>query len=101
MKWNPFGKNKQSSDSASDAVAPSSVPGMPDPSKMGMLERIAYNRFLKMSPAEREKVMKKALTPKNVEKHKDEILASLEAMRKSRQISDDQYRLAKAKFGLK
>jgi hypothetical protein len=41
------------------------------------------------------------MTPKNVEKHKDEILSSLEAMRKSGQISDDQYRLAKAKFGLK
>lgn len=77
------------------------VPGMPDPSKMGMFERMAYKRFLKMSPTEREKVMKKALTPKNVEKHKGEILASLEAMRKNKQISDDQYRLAKAKFGLK
>lgn len=96
MKWNPFKKN----DEGKPAELPT-VPGMPDPSKMGMLERIAYKRFLKMSPAEREKVMKKALTPKNVEKHKDEILSSLEAMRKSGQISDDQYRLAKAKFGLK
>ncbi len=34
-------------------------------------------------------------------KHKDEIMASLEAMRKAGQMSDDQYRLAKARFGLK
>lgn len=77
------------------------APGMPDPKNMGMLQRLAYKRFLSMSPAEREKVIKKTMTPKNVEKHKDEILTSLEAMRKSGQISDDQYRLAKAKFGLK
>lgn len=98
MKWNPFRKEKK--DEQDDAVQ--NVPaGMPDPKEMGVFQRFAYNRFLKMSPAEREKVMKKALTPKNVAKHKDEILSSLEAMRKSGQISDDQYRLAKAKFGLK
>lgn len=108
MKWNPFsakggsasGGKKSDDKEKKDGELPS-VPGMPDPKNMGMLERLAYRRFLKMSPAEREKVMKKALTPKNVAKHKDEILASLEAMRKSGQISDDQYRLAKAKFSLK
>ncbi len=98
MMWNPFKKN-DSGEKKEEALP--NVPGMPDMENMGMLEKIAYKRFLKMSPKEREKVMQKALTPKNVEKHKDEILASLEAMRKNRQISDDQYRLAKAKFGLK
>lgn len=98
MKWNPFKKSDGSEKQADDLP---SIPGGPDVEKMGMLQKIAYKRFLKMSPQEREKVMRKALTPKNVEKHKDEILASLEAMRKNRQISDDQYRLAKAKFGLK
>ena len=47
------------------------------------------------------KVIKKTMTPKNIAKHKDEIMASLEAMRKAGQMSDDQYRLAKARFGLK
>jgi hypothetical protein len=95
--WNPFKKNN--TDEKAEELP--QVPGMPDPKDMGMLQRLAYKRFLNMSPAEREKVIKKTMTPKNVEKHKDEILSSLEAMRKSGQISDDQYRLAKAKFGLK
>ncbi len=97
MKWNPF---KKEDDAKKEVADLPSVPGMPDPEKMGFLQKMAYKRFLKMSPAEREKVMKKALTPKNVEKHKDEILSSLEAMRKAGQISDDQYRLAKARFRL-
>jgi len=98
MNWNPFKKNDQ--DEAEKDDLPS-VPGMPDPKEMGMLQRLAYKRFLKMSPAERDKVIKKTMTPKNIAKHKDEILASLEAMRKAGQMSDDQYRLAKARFGLK
>jgi hypothetical protein len=97
MKWNPFKKSDGAEKQANELP---SIPGGPDVEKMGMLQKIAYKRFLKMSPQEREKVMRKALTPKNVEKHKDEILASLEAMRKNRQISDDQYRLAKKKFGI-
>ena len=77
------------------------LPGMPDPKDLNLLQRFAMRRLAKMSPEEREKVMRKAMTPKNVEKHKDEILVSLETMRKAGQISDDQYRLAKAKLGLK
>ena len=95
--WNPF-KKKSSEGNEEDL---SSVPGMPDTKDMNMIQRFAMKRLMKMSPAEREKVMRKAMTPKNVEKHKDEILASLEQMRKSGQISDDQYRLTKAKLGLK
>jgi hypothetical protein len=98
MNWNPFKKNDQGDERKEELP---SVPGMPDPKDMGMLQRIAYKRFLKMSPAERDKVIKKTMTPKNIAKHKDEIMASLEAMRKAGQMSDDQYRLAKARFGLK
>jgi hypothetical protein len=95
--WNPFKK-----DDAKDTNAPlPNMPGMPDMEKMNMFQRFAMRRLLKMSPAEREKVMRKAMTPKNIEKNKGEILASLEAMRKSGQMSDDQYRLTKAKLGLK
>lgn len=78
-----------------------SIPGMPDMKDMNMFQRFAMRRLMKMSPADREKAMKKALTPKNIEKNKGEILSSLEAMRKAGQISDDQYRLTKAKLGLK
>lgn len=97
MKWNPF-KKDETDDKASDL---SGVPGMPDTKDMNMFQRFAMKRLMNMKPAEREKVIKKAMTPKNIEKHKGEILASLEAMRKSGQISDDQYRLTKMKLGLK
>lgn len=74
--------------------------GWPDMKDMNLLQRFAMKRMMKMSPAEREKMIKKAMTPKNIKKNQKEILASLEAMRKSGQISDDQYRLTKKKLGL-
>jgi cytochrome P450 len=92
--WNPL-KKKSDSDSASGAAG--SVPDMKD---LGMLQKFAMKRLEKMSPTERTKMMKKAMTPKNIQKHKGEIVATLEAMKKSGQMSDDQYRLAKRKFGL-
>lgn len=97
MSWNPFSKNKDE-EKSSDL---SSIPGMPDMKDMNMFQRFAMRRLMKMSPADREKAMKKAMTPKNIEKNKDEILSSLLAMRQAGQISDDQYRLTKAKLGLK
>ncbi len=106
MKWNPFSAKggsasggKKDEEKKEEKLA--NIPGMPDPKDMSMLQRFAMKRLMKMSPQEREKTLRKAMTPKNIEKHKDEILQSLETMRKTKQISDDQYRLAKAKFGLK
>jgi len=95
--WNPFGK-KDEEEKKEDMA---NIPGMPDTKDMNMLQRFAMKRLMNMSPAEREKTLRKAMTPKNIEKHKGEILQSLEAMRKAGQMSDDQYRLAKARFGLK
>ncbi|HLC94899.1 MAG TPA: hypothetical protein VJH89_00290 [Patescibacteria group bacterium] len=94
--WNPF---KKTADEKDDELA--SLPGAPDMKDLNIFQRFAMRRIMKMSPAEREKVMKKAMTPKNIEKNKAEILSTLETMRKSGQISDDQYRLTKAKLGLK
>ncbi|MFZ3031817.1 MAG: hypothetical protein WA082_02165 [Candidatus Moraniibacteriota bacterium] len=96
MKWNPFKK-----DDREEKKDLPNIPGMPETKDMNMLQRFAMKRLMNMSPAEREKTLRKAMTPKNIEKHKDEIKASLEAMRKAGQMSDDQYRLAKARFGLK
>jgi hypothetical protein len=93
--WNPL-KKKSDTDKAAKPV----LPGMPDTKDMGMLQRFALKRLEKMSPEERQKMMKKAMTPKNVQKHKGEILATLDAMKASGQMSDDQYRLAKKRFGL-
>ena len=95
--WNPFSK-KDEEEKKEDRA---NIPGMPDTKDMNMLQRFAMKRLMNMSPAEREKTLRKAMTPKNIEKHKGEILQSLEAMRKAGQMSDDQYRLAKARFGLK
>ncbi|OGI22485.1 MAG: hypothetical protein A2808_03225 [Candidatus Moranbacteria bacterium RIFCSPHIGHO2_01_FULL_55_24] len=98
--WNPFSKNQDDKDKQDELEELAGMPGMPETKDMSMMQRFAMKRLAKMSPAEREKVMKKAMTPKNIEKHKGEIIASLEAMRKAGQISDDQYRLAKKRFGL-
>ncbi|MEI9966786.1 MAG: hypothetical protein WDN67_04095 [Candidatus Moraniibacteriota bacterium] len=99
--WNPFTKNPEKAEEEEDELAKlAAMPGMPDTKDMGVLQKFAMKRLAKMSPEERQKTMQKAMTPKNIAKHKDEIISSLEAMRKSGQISDDQYRLAKKRFGL-
>lgn len=96
--WNPFAKKdeKKSDDGKSSA----GMPGMPDMSNMNMLQRMAMKRFMAMSPQEQQKMVQKMMTPKNIAKHKDEILQQLEEARKSGMVSDDQYRLAKRKLGL-
>ncbi len=94
----PFESERKREKSFEDQLA--EMPGAPDPKNMGMFQRFAMKQLLKMSPAEREKVLKKAMTPKNIEKHKDEILAQLEHARKNRMMSDDQYRLARRKLGI-
>lgn len=93
--WNPFKKNTDNEEDLSN------IPGMPDAKDLNMFQRFAMKRLMKMSPSEREEAMRKAMTPKNIQKNKTEILSSLEAARKAGQISDDQYRLTKAKLGLK
>lgn len=105
MQWNPFSKKDPKKDTKPKDVEAEmekmlAAPGAPDPKDLNMLQRMALKRLAKMDPAEREKMMKKAMTPKNIAKHKDEIIESLETMRKAGQLSDDQYRLAKKRFGL-
>jgi hypothetical protein len=98
--WNPFSKKKNQEEKGKDAPKlPNGMP-MPDMDNMNMLQRMALKRFMAMSPQEQQKMVQKMMTPKNIAKHKDEILKQLEEARKSRMISDDQYRLAKKKMGL-
>lgn len=94
--WNPF--QKKSAQGGKDDLA--DLPGMPDPKDLNMFQRFAMRRLAKMSPADREKTLRKAMTPKNIQKHKGEILDQLESMRKVGQISDDQYRLSRKKLGI-
>jgi len=84
MFWN---KKKNKSDEA-------------DTQKMGMLQRLAMKKIEKMDPKEREKLMQKALSPDNIAKNKDKILATMEQMKASGQMTDEQMRIAKEKLGL-
>jgi hypothetical protein len=100
--FNPFKKKpvaKKDEKSVDEKLA--AMPGAPKLEDMKWHERFAMKRFMKMSPEEQKKMVAKAMTPKNIAKHKDEIAASLDAMMKAGQMSPDQYRLAKRKFGLK
>lgn len=102
--WTPFKKKKDEKKEENIAPAKNPMTGMPfempDTKDMNMLQRFAMKRFMAMSPQEQKKTVEKMMTPKNVAKHKDEILEQLEQARKSGMMSDDQYRLAKRKLGL-
>jgi len=74
--------------------------GNDDKQKMGMLQRLAMKKMERMSLTERQKLMQKVMRPENISKHKDEILATMEQMRASGQISDEQIALAKKQLGL-
>lgn len=94
-------KGSKPSDDKSFEEQLAAFPGAPKLEDMNMAERFAMKRFLKMSPEEQKKTIEKTMTPKNIEKNKAQIVASIEEMRKSRMISDDQYRLMKRKYGIK
>lgn len=85
IMWNPFKKKKKGDDSQP---------------QMGMLQKIAMKKLQSMSPEEREKIMQKALNPENIAKNKDKILATMEQMKASGQVTDAQLEIAKKKLGL-
>lgn len=92
--WNLFkkaGNSNNSNDDDDDSK---------DPNKMGFIQRLAMKRVMSMSPEQREKLMRKAMTPENIFKNKDKILATMEQMKSSGQMSADQVELAKQKLGL-
>ncbi|OGI28548.1 MAG: hypothetical protein A2288_03360 [Candidatus Moranbacteria bacterium RIFOXYA12_FULL_44_15] len=78
--WNPFKKAKQSVSNTA----------------MGMMAKIAEKKIKNMSPKEREKMAREAFDPKN----KDKLLSAMEMMRKSGQITEEQYREAKKRLGM-
>jgi hypothetical protein len=106
--WSPFKKKPNVKSSVQEDVAKKKVPTpslpngmeMPDTKDMNMLQKFAMKRFMAMSPEEQKKMAEKMLTPKNVAKHKKEIMEQLELARKSGMMSDDQYRMAKRKLGI-
>ena len=71
-----------------------------DPQNMGFMQKMAMKKLEKMSPEEREKLMKKVRTPDNIKKNKDDILKTLEQMKRSGQMNDHQVFEAKKRLGL-
>ena len=102
--WNPFKKNSTQVSNATSTDDKTAVikkkeeekKDEPQSPKMNMLQRIAMKKLEKMSPAEQQKMMAEAFNPKN----RDKMLSVMEAMRKSGQISEEQYNMAKQKLGL-
>lgn len=98
--WNPFKKDTKDKNITED-TGDKNIPKDPtDPKNMGLLSRMAMKQFQKMSPEEQEKVMKKALDPKNIAKNKDKIIEMLDAMEKSGQMDRHQVFQVKKQLGL-
>jgi hypothetical protein len=100
--WNPFKKNSQQSDDQNGAVAKDDSVKADDKKKdddspkMNMLQRLAMKRMERMSLQEKAKMMQEFLKPEN----KDKLLSAMEMMRKSGQISQEQYDIAKKRMML-
>lgn len=92
--------NKKNSSSAKASEDKEKQDGEQDTQKMGMLQRLAMKKVMSMDPKEREKVMQKVLAPENIAKNKDKILATMEQMKASGQMTEEQMRMAKEKLGL-
>lgn len=82
--WNPFKKKTDSN----------------DPNQMGFVQKLAMKKMMSMSPQQREKLMRKVMTPENISKNKDKILEAMNQMRASGQLSADQAEEAKRRLGL-
>lgn len=106
--WNPFKKKaaagqqggvsgKQSVTTKANAQAGQQA--LPT-QNMGMLQRLAMKKLASMSESERQQLMAKFMTPENLEKNKDKIMAQLNQMKKSGMITDTQYEEGKKRLGL-
>ncbi|HRY82080.1 MAG TPA: hypothetical protein P5232_00020 [Candidatus Moranbacteria bacterium] len=78
--WNPF--KKAQSKISSTAV--------------NMMQKVAMKKLQNMSLEEQQKIMQEAFKPENKEK----LLAVMEQMKSSGQITEEQYRMAKQKMGM-
>lgn len=64
-------------------------------SAMSMMQKVAAKKLAKMSPQEQQKMLQEAFKPENKEK----LLAAMEQMKASGQITQEQYNMAKQKLG--
>lgn len=100
--WNPFKKNQQQTNTTQtndDDVKKDTKKNDDqkiDSPKMNMLQRLAMKKMEKMSPQEKAKMAQEVFKPEN----RDKLLSVMEMMRKSGQISEEQYQMAKKKMGM-
>ena len=98
--WNPFKKGTQqnaSSQASDDVKDDKKKDDEKDNSpKMSMLQRLAMKKMEKMSPHEKAKIAQEVFKPEN----RSKLLSAMEMMRKSGQITEEQYQMAKKKMGM-
>jgi hypothetical protein len=71
-----------------------------DPENMGMIQRMAMKRIMKMKPEDREKLVKNMLKPEKIQKNKKDILQYLEQMEKTGKMNKHQVFEAKKRLGI-
>jgi len=67
-----------------------------DKQKMGMMQRIAMKKAMKMDPKEREKVLADAMKPEN----RDKLIKAVKMMEKMGMASKEQIEAAKKQLGI-
>lgn len=99
--WNPFKKTTTPATQTSGSVSnKGKKQQMPPTQNMGMLQRLAMKKLMSMSESERRQMMEKFMTPDNLTKNKDKIIAQMDQMKKSGMITDAQYEEGKKRLGL-
>jgi len=71
-----------------------------DPENMGMLQKLAMKRIMKMKPEDREKLIKDMLKPEKIQKNKKDILEYLEQMERAGKMNKHQVFEAKKRLGI-
>ncbi len=72
-----------------------------DTSALSMKEKIGLKMFQKMSPKKQEELLRQAMNPGEIAKHKDKILKQIDEMVKNGQIDKGQAAAVKSKMGLR
>lgn len=102
-----FFKKKKEGEEEKKPAAPGKTPSFSDAmagvdtSQLSMKEKIGLKMFQKMSPKKQEEMLRQAMNPGEIAKHKDKILAQIDEMVKSGQIDKGQAAAVKSKMGLR
>lgn len=102
--WNPFKKSASGKQQVVSGQGTKSGKGtdtsVEQPQNMGMLQKLAMKKLMSMSESERKQLMDKFMTPDNLSKNKDKIIAQMEQMKKSGMITETQYKEGKKRLGI-